>query len=454
MLDAVNQSATPAWTKPNSMVDNKLRRISKGIRLVSVIVAGCCLLPLGACDFAGQVGGQAPRDTTAPQLPAVDVAIAKPETSPSASVEYTGTTAPMQAVAVRARIEGKLLDLAVNVGDAVRAGQVIAQLDDTTPATALLQSEAEVSARQAEVAQAYANISVASARLSEAQLQLQQAEAESRRLQLLAKEGAVPTKSAEDAQIAVRSAEQSLRALQAQVSAQRQAVQSAEERVRSQQALVLQAQERFSYTTVTAPIDGLVLERVTEPGNLLFAGNEIIRLGDLSQIKVMVMVSELEISQVRSASPVQVRFDAIPNRSFTGRVSRISPSADPVSRQIPVEITIDNSDRLIGSGQLARVRLAGKQQEQIISIPTSALTGRRQRDEAKSEGRQERTATLFVVVKEGGNTIVRSRKVQIGDRRDGKVVILSGLEAGERYVARSGGRLKEGDQVRVSVLSE
>ncbi len=446
MLDAVNKSATPALTTPNSVAGNT--------RLVSVILGGLCLLPLAGCDFAGQVGGQAPRDTAVQQLTAVEVAIAKLEAPPSAGVEYTGTSAPMREVAVRTRIDGRLLDLAVNIGDAVQAGQVIAQLDDTTPATALLQSEAEVSARQAEVAQAYANIRVATARVSEAQLQLQQAEAELRRLQLLAKEGAVPAKSAEDAQIAVRSAEQSLRALQAQVSAQRQAAQSAEERVRSQQALVSQAQERFSYTTITAPIAGLVLERVTEPGNLLFAGNEIIKLGDLSQIKVMVMVSELEISQVRPNSSVQVQFDAMPNRPFVGRVSRISPSADPVSRQIPVEIAIDNPERLIGSGQLARVRFAGAQQGQVISVPASALADGQRRRNREAKDKQAGTASLFVVVKQGDNTIVRSRTVKIGDRRDGKVVILSGLEAGERYVARSGGRLKDGDQVRVSVLSE
>ncbi len=413
-----------------------------------LILGGICLLPLSACEWVSQA--YAPPDSGGRSLPAVEVAIAKLEAPTSASMEYTGTSAPGQEVAVRTRIDGRLLNLTVGVGDAVQAGQVIAQLEDTTPAAVLSQLQAEMSARQAEVAQAYANINAATARVAEAQLQLQQAQAELHRLQLLAQEGAVPTKSAEDAQIAVRSAEQNLRALQAQLSAQRQAVQSAQERVRSQQALLAQAQERFSYTTITAPIDGLVLERATEPGNLLFAGNEIIKLGDLSQIKVRVMVSELEIARVRLHSPVRVRFDALPDRQFLGKVSRISPSADPLSRQVPVEVTLDNSDRLIGSGQLARVQFADTGQKPVITVPVSALE--RQGRNPKADALQQ--PTVFVVVKEGDNTIVRSRKVQIGDRRDGKVVVLSGLEAGERYVARSGGRLKDGDQVRVSALSE
>jgi RND family efflux transporter MFP subunit len=415
---------------------------------------GMALIPLAGCEIISQAQPTNPANT-ANNLVAVDVAIAKKE-APANPMSYVGTTAPIQEVAVRSRIEGRVLAMDVNVGDRVRSGQVIAQLDDTTPATAVLQSEAEVAAREAEVAQAYANISAAQARVEEARLNLQRTQADALRLTTLAREGAVPQKTADDAQIAARTAAQSLSAAQSQVSALSQAAQSAESRVQSQRAIVLQQQERFSYTAITAPIDGFVLERVTEPGNLLFAGNEVVRLGDLRQVKVMVMVSELEISKIRPNSPAQIKLDALPNRSFNGRVSRISPAADPVARQIPVEITVNNPDRAIASGQLARV-MFGTGQSPQISIPTSALPERRDRNRNQAKAKSpkpDNTATLFVVELAGEKAIVRSRQVKVGERRDGKVQVLAGLREGEAFVSRSGGKLKDGDEVRVSALSE
>jgi HlyD family secretion protein len=402
------------------------------------------VLPLSACTIATQAPNR-PEQTDRPT--AVEVSIAKPEPVTTA-ITYTGTTAPISAVAVRSRIEGRLLSLTVDVGDRVQAGQIIAQLDDTTPATAVLQSEAEVSAREAEVAQVYANISAANARVEEARLNLQRAQADAQRLTSLAQEGAVPQKTAEDAQIAVRSSAQNLRAAQSQANSLRQAALSAEERVRSQRALLLQQQERLSYTAITAPIDGFVLERTSEPGNLLFAGNEVIKIGDLRQVKIMVMVSELEMGEIQLNSPAQITLDAIANRQFQGRVSRISPSADPISRQIPIEITLNNPDRAIGSGQLARVQFTPKNQAQQIRIPVSALPPRNEQRTG-----DKKSATIFVIEAGESGTKVRSRKIILGDRADGKVVVRSGLKAGEKYVSRAGGRLKEGDKVRISVLS-
>ncbi|MFN3927038.1 MAG: efflux RND transporter periplasmic adaptor subunit [Pseudanabaenaceae cyanobacterium] len=395
------------------------------------------LVPIASC------GGDAPKQQSSPPSApiAVDVAIATAEL-PTIGLNYMGTTAPIQEVIVRSRIEGRLLELQVNAGDRVQAGQVIARLDDTNPATAVLQSEAEVLARESEVAQVRANIRSAQARVEEAKLNVQRSQADADRLSLLAKEGAVPQKTADDAQIALKTARQSLRAAEAQVLALQQAAESAASRVASQRALVRQQQERASYTTVTAPIAGVVLQRLTEPGNLLFAGNEIVKLGDLEQIKVMVMVSELEIGKIPLNTPAVVKIPAFPDRTWQGKVSRIAPSADPVSRQLPVEITVDNADGAIASGQLARVEFTQSQTPRVV-VPLSALPERRDQPPA-----------VFVLEKQGEKAIVRRREVKLGEKRGGRVEILAGLKAGTPYVVRSGGKLNDGDEVRLSALSE
>jgi multidrug efflux pump subunit AcrA (membrane-fusion protein) len=245
------------------------------------------------------------------------------------------------------------------------------------------------------------------------------------------------------------------------------------QRVLAQEAIRLREQERQSFTTITAPISGVVLERVSETGNLLFAGNDVIKLGDFSQVKVIVLISELEISKVRLNQSVNVRFDTFPNQKFTGTVRRISPVADPVARLIPVEVVVPNRDNKLGSGQLARVQFSSSQARQIaiaeIALeaagrPTQApkeanTTQAKPKNDTQSsanatEKGKPKTGSVFVITGDPKEPKVAARKVTLGDRRDGKVVILSGLQEGDRIVVRSGGKLQDGDSVRLSVLSE
>ena len=438
-----------------------------------------------SCTQNNKDASQAQVQTQKPAV-AVDVAIASSDVSQS-ETEYTGTTAPIREVSVKSRIEGRLIDLAVDIGDRVEAGQAIAQLDDAVLSATVLQAEAEVAARESEVSQANAAVGNARAQVERARVEYQQAQADANRFTQLAKDGAISSQTTEAANTRALSAEQSLRSAEQQVNLQQQTVGASSQRVLAQEAIKLRELERQSYTTITAPINGVVLEKVSETGNLLFAGNEVLKLGDFSQVKVIVLVSELEISKVRLNQSVNVRFDTFPNQKFTGTVRRISPVADPVARLIPVEVVVPNRDDKLGSGQLARVQFAGKQEKQII-IADSALeaAGRPAAQPAKdvattksSENRgsenkgsekanakpnansnkasdkgKPRTGNVFVITGEGKDAIASARQVTLGNRRDGKVVILSGLKEGDRIVVRSGGKLQDGDAVKLSVLSE
>lgn len=426
-----------------------------------------------SCTPSSQNASQAQVQNQKPAV-AVDVAIAKFDTL-QAATEYTGTTAPIREVSVKSRLEGRLLDLNVDVGDRVEAGQAIAQLDDAVLSATVLQADAEVAAREAEVSQANAAVGNAIAQVERARLQYQQAQADANRFTQLAKDGAVSFQTAENATTLARTAEQSLRSAQQQVSLQQQTVGASSQRVLAQEAIKLREQERQSYTTITAPISGVVLERVSETGNLLFAGNDVLKLGDFSQVKVIMLISELEIGKVRLNQSVDVRFDTFPNQKFIGTVRRISPVADPVARLIPVEVVVPNRDNKLGSGQLARVQFSSGQQRQIAIAETALEAAGRptqapkdantQTNQAKpktdtkasanaGEKGKPKTGNVFVITGDQKEPKVAARKVTLGDRRDGKVVILSGLKEGDRIVVRSGGKLQDGDAVKLSVLSE
>lgn len=387
----------------------------------------------------------------------VDVAIAR--TMPlQQTVEYTGTTQPYRQVSLRSQAEGTVLDLTVDVGDRVTQGQTVGQLNDAVLTAAVVEAQAEVAARQAEVAEANAEVSTAQTLVEEQRLRLQQTRSDLARLELLFREGAIAAQAVETARTAAGTAQQALRSTEAQVRTRKQAVTAIQRRVIAQQAIVAQEKERQSQTQLISPVTGSVLERVTEPGNLAQPGSEILKLGDFNQVKVGVQVSERELGTIRTGQPVQVRLDAFPKQAIAGRISRISPAADPTSRLIPIEVIIPNPDERIGSGLLARVNFAQRTIARVV-VPEIALQAdkdRRSRSPSsggQASSRPQTQGNIFIIANAGKPT-VSARPVTLGKRLDGQVEVISGLGVGDRYVIRSSKALKDSDPVKLSIVSE
>jgi multidrug resistance efflux pump len=402
-----------------------------------------------------------------------------------------------------------LLNLNVNVGDRVRRGQQLAQLDNTLLLNQVVQAEAELATRESEVARARTQVSNARARAEQAKVTLKQAQSTAARRAFLQKQGAISLQDAELAQTEVNTNQQAVLAAQEQIRTEQQAVAAAQGRVVAQRAVIAELKERLSYARLNSPIDGVVIERTSEPGNLVQPGGEVLKLGEFNQVKVIVPLSELELPNVRVGQSVQVQLDAFPNQTFAGVVARISPAADPTARQIPVEILIPNQNGRIGSGLLARVQFTQQTAPKVL-IPMTALQVSRGRgageqrsrgaEEQRSRGAEEQGSrgaegqgsrgaegqgsrgaegqgnsltqnselrtqnspstqsqnqgTIFVVTAEGREGKVAARQVVLGDRANSRVEVISGLQPGERFVVRSGRPLKDGDAVRFSILSE
>lgn len=430
-------------------------------------------MPKAEAELNRRTGQQSGSETAA-----INVAVAQTG-NVQETLEYTGTTQPFREVALRSQVQAQLLDVTVDVGDRVSQGQTLARLNSGVQTATVAQAQAEVAALQAEVASAQTQVSDARTQVNRAAAELQQARSDLNRLQLLAQQGAIPLQQVEQARTRANTAAATLQFTQEQVRSRQQQLAAAQRRVEAQRAVVSQEREEQLFTVLNSPVTGSVLRRSSEPGNLLQPGNEVLRLGDFSQIKVAAQVSELELGTIQPGQGVQVRLDAFPVKTFNGRISRISPAADPIARLVPIEVTLPNPDGRIGSGLLARVAFKQRSSRSRVLVTETALQVNQKRgngqpsagngaspSDQRNPTNQSGDApsgtrnlprdvgTVFVVTGEGNGAKVIARSVTLGRRADRQVEILSGLQAGDRYVARSSKALKDGDSVRLSILSE
>ncbi len=415
---------------------------------MGLTITSCGSFPKESAEAQSRRQGNGKRN----QVTSVDVAIAKKGLLRQ-QLEYTGNITPLRTVSMRSQVEGQLLALSVDVGDAVEEGQIVGQIDDTLLRTALNQAEAEMAALKSEVARASNQVSNARAEVEKARLELEQAKSDAQRQEKLLTAGAIAKQSAEQARTNAQTAAQILRAAQKTVKTEQEAVIAAKGRLTAQKAVVDQAKEKRAYAKLKSPITGLVLEKSTEPGNLLQPGNEVLKIGDFNQVKVDVQVSELELGNIQVGQSVQVRLDAFPEELYIGSVSRIPPAADATARLISVEIVIPNTDGKISSGMLARVKFVDNAPEQVV-VPLSAIEGVKAKTD-NSQGEENKSDNrIFVIRCIGDKTTVTARTVKLGKRADGKVEVLSGLAPRDTYVVKASKPLKEGDKVGVSITSQ
>lgn len=409
----------------------------------SNLIKSFCLLllifPLFSCRKSPEItAGEEKSFPPSRSIPAVDI---QPVTREILTPirEYIGTTEPLKEVILRSQAEGQLLDLTVNVGDRIFSGQTIARIDDTLLNAALARTQAELISLNSAVTEAQADVLSAQAEVESAQVRFQQAQLDADRLQQLYEEGAIAKREVELAQTEAKTAEQGLKSAKFQVKVKQAAVETAKGRITSQTALIAQEKKKLALTNIKSPIDGYVLERLTEEGNLIQTGGEIIRIGDFSQILVKVAISELDLDKVALGKTVKIQLDAFPHQTFTGVIKQISPAAQGDSRQIPLEILLSNPEGKIKRGLLARIKFTPDNPS--LTIPESALQV------------GDRDNIVFIIDPQSSDTQVRAIEVTLGKRRNGKVEVLTGLKDGDKIVSRSSNPLKDNQKVKLSAIS-
>ncbi len=199
------------------------------------------------------------------------------------------------------------------------------------------------------------------------------------------------------------------------------------------QVAVDQARRNLRLTVLKSPIDGMILEEYHDAGEVIPVGAVLARIADTTWISFDVGVSDLELPHLNLGDSLPVTIDALGTRQLKGEITRISGNASPSQGIFPVEVKLENADRSILPGMIARLRLSGEKHKAQVIVPMMVI-----HQEADSP---------FVFLVQDQKSVKRS--VKLGKVLGDRVLIQEGLETGDAVVLIAQGRLKTGEALEV-----
>ena len=425
------------------------REVLLALLLATVMTAGCSRFRARDHSEAGQ--------TEELRIP---VALAEAEVATMAErITVTGTIRAERDADITSEANAKVLEVMVREGDAVRQGQVLIRLDSTQADSNVRQARAGREASAAHLAAARSRLqileqgareeerAIARSRLEQAQAALNTAEADLDRFRGLFAQGAVSKQQLDGAQMAYDtartnrdSARQTLDltekgARPEEIDAARKEVQAAAAALEQAEAALASANEMLSYTVIRSPFSGVVYQRNVDPGEIAstMGGTPLLRLADLSSVYYEASVPERAALKVTAGQRVDVTVQGNGDRLVVGKVERLVPVADPMSRDFLLRISIMDSTGLIKPGIFARGAVVVRERPDAVVIPKAALV--------------EREGKPVVFVVDGDRA--EARPVVLGLSDSARAEVVRGVDAGERVVVAGAEGLQDGGAVQV-----
>jgi len=345
------------------------------------------------------------------------------------SVVATGKIEPIAKVEIKSKANGIIKDLKVDIGDSVREGQVLAELDRDNLAARLREAQAALTGAQA-------NLKAAEAELAKNQVEAEGPQAAFARRNLeraeqLANGKLISAQALDDARGALEQAENQQRVARSQLGVSRARVAQAHATVAQAQAAADRAAEELDNATIRSPIDGVVLSRDVEVGspvssilNLGANATLVMVLGDMSTVYVRGRVDEADVGLVRLGQPARIRVETFKERQFEGRVTQIAPMGVEKDNVVnfEVRVSIDNASGELRANMTSNAEIVLEEHKGTLVVPEAAVLY----DAA-------RRPSVEVVSLSAPNGRER-RSIATGLSNGTKTEVVKGLNQGDRVV--------------------
>ena len=382
----------------NSSATGDPRRIRRYVVLAvaSTLCAGIAIKLLGTYAAEARVDASGSAERRVVELLANDIAQARVETL-QRTIPLTGTLQPLNQTEIMSQQAGEIVEVMVREGDPVRRGQVLAKLDSTNLAARLQDKLGALEVGQAQRELAQRNLAKNAS---------------------LLKENFISQAAFDNFRSSNDVSEATLVSLRAQVQ---------------------QARKALTEATVRSPIDGIIAERIAQPGLAVADKTKLFIVQDLRVMNVEAPIPASEIPAIQVGQEAALSIEGFGERTFIGKVDRINPSTEKNSRSIVVHLRVANTDGQLRGGMFVQGALEVSNSVSAIVIPQTAL--------------RESGGTSKVLKIVDGQLREQTVRTGITDAASGKIEITAGLVAGDQVLLGSAGKLSVGQSVLIASVA-
>ena len=346
------------------------------------------------------------------------------------AVDVVGTLAAVDEVTISSEADGKVAKILADLGDRVSTGQLLVQLDNEKQQYTYAQQQAALARTLAQYGAPDSEHlpeleDTPDARRANADL-VQATQAHDRASELF-KRTLISQQALDDAKAAL----QSKRAIY------NSAIQNAKNlraSIQASEATMKLAARQLRDTEIRAPFDGFVQKRFVNMGELVKTQMPVMAIVQLDPLKVTAEIPETMAPWINAGQAVDLKVDAYQDRTFTGKVSRISPAVNTATRAFPFEALVPNKDAVLKPGTFTRVHIESGKVDSILTVPYAAL--------------QYRYGVNRVFVVNGDKLVIR--ELSVGERVGDRIEVMSGVKAGERVAITDVDSLADGAAVSVT----
>ena len=364
-------------------------------------------------------------DTASRELPTVTT-VSVERSAANGTLVLPGNIQALTEAPVLARASGYIQKRYVDIGDRVKSGQLVAEIEAP-------ELDQQVNQARAALDQSRAALEQASANLLQGQAQEQLAKVTATRWKNLVAKGVVSRQENDTYQ-------SQWQAAQANVSALEKAVSSARSNINAAQANLSRLTELQGFKSVRAPFAGVITVRNVDVGALVNEGNTMLfRIAQNDRLRIYLNVPQSDADSVHVGQVARLVIAGFAGHQFSGTVTRTANALDTTTRTLLVEVQVANSGGLLLPGMYAQVDLTTPRRDPPLLIPGDTLI-------VRSTGPE-----VGVV---GADHVVHFQQLQLGRDFGDKIEVLSGLTAGQQVVVNPGDTVQEGAKVNPVLLRE